>query len=210
MLKTLAGLTLEQMRQDPRQSGTNTLERRVRKQTEQNQIGIAFDHRITETIFLNIYGFGGQRENLQFLASNTWVGLDRDYRGSGLRVGQQMIQTPMPIRWSLSLEHERSLERRKGGSALQGEKIGSLTRNEDQASHSQQAVWIAHADVAERLSIFGGFRYGLIELTANDFYLDDRQDGSGRVSYRQSSPVLGFQHWLTPDQQLFVSTVQRL
>jgi len=201
-----AGLTLEQTRQDPRQAGTNTFERRVRKQTEQNQLGVTFDHRVTETIFLNIYGYGGQRDNLQFLASNTWVGLDRDFRGSGLRLGQQMTDAPFPIRWSLSLERESALERRQGGGALQGEKIGGLTRNEDQASLSQQAVWITQADVAERLSIFWGVRFGRIELTAKDFYLEDRQDGSGRVLYRQSSPVLGFQHWVTPNQMLFVST----
>jgi len=201
-----AGLSLEQLRQDPRQAGTNTRERRVRKETAQEQLGVSFDHRLLNRFDFSLYGFAGTRDNLQYLASNSWIGLDRDYEGLGIRLAQRLALASIPVRWSLSLEHERSSERRQAGAALLGEKIGDLTRNEDQRAVSAQAVLIAQADLSERYSVYGGIRHGSVTLSAKDYFLSDRQDGSGEVRYQQTSPVLGIQRWLSRDQQIFLST----
>ena len=200
-----AGLTLDQFKKDPRQAGTNTLERRVRKQTAQDQLGLAFDYRLHKDTDLSVYTFAGRRENLQYLVSNNWIGLDRDYQGLGTRLSRRTSALSIPIRWSLSVERESSDERRQSGSSLLGEKQGDLSRNEVQSAVSEQAVLIAHADVSERFSVFGGIRHGKVSLRANDNFLSDGQDGSGKVSYQQTSPVLGVQHWLNRDQQLFLS-----
>ncbi|NDA33233.1 MAG: TonB-dependent receptor [Betaproteobacteria bacterium] len=206
--KDPAGLSLEQLRLDPRQAGTNTVERNVRKQTSQDQLGLAVDHRLSDAMDLNVYGYIGTRDNLQYLASNSWVGLDRSYQGLGLRFNHRMVLREIPIRWSLSLERENSEERRQSGSANLGEKVGGLTRDEDQRAQSEQAVWIAQADLSERWSAFGGLRHGTVRLSAQDYYLSDRQDGSGEVKFRQTSPVIGIQHWLGRNQQLYLSTAR--
>ncbi|MFZ9712239.1 MAG: hypothetical protein ACO3A7_12640, partial [Burkholderiaceae bacterium] len=62
-----AGLNLEQLRLDPRQAGTNTIERRVRKETAQEQLGVSFDHRLLNRFDFSLYGFSGTRDNLQYL-----------------------------------------------------------------------------------------------------------------------------------------------
>lgn len=201
-----AGLNLEQLRQDPRQAGTNTIERRARKETAQEQLGLSLEHRFFNNFDLSLYGFGGTRDNLQYLASNNWIGLDRAYGGLGIRLGQRLSFDSVPLQWSLSLEHERSSERRQAGAALIGEKFGDLTRNEDQRAVSAQAVLIAQADLSERYSVYGGMRHGSVTLSAKDYFLSDRQDGSGEVRFQQLSPVLGIQHRLSRDQQIFLST----
>ena len=201
-----AGLNSDQLRLDPRQAGTNTLERRVRKETAQDQLGLAIDHQLFDRWDLSLYGFAGSRDNLQYLASNSWIGLDRAYQGLGLRLSNRFAMGPVPVQSSLTFEHERSNERRQAGSALLGEKLGDITRDEDQRAVSAQVVWIVQADLSENYRIYGGVRNGSIRLSAKDYFLNDRQDGSGEVRYQQTSPVLGIQHWLGRNQQIFLST----
>ena len=81
------GLTAAQLH-DPRAAGTLARERRTRKTVSQEQIGAVLEHRLADGLQLQGRVFAGQRENLQYQAGNTWIGLDRRYHGLGLQLHQ--------------------------------------------------------------------------------------------------------------------------
>ena len=127
-----AGLTAEQMASDREQAGVNTVERRVRKITSQEQLGSTIRHQDSVGRTWEGRLYAGQRENLQYQASNQWVGLNRDFYGVGLSGSENKNLGTIPVRLMGGIEFDYSKERRQAGTALLGEKVGgSLARNED-------------------------------------------------------------------------------
>lgn len=184
------GLTATQLAQDATQAGTNATSRRTRKITEQNQLGASLTHELDSGRSLTARLYYGTRDNLQFLATNNWVGLARDYYGAGLQYNQQTRIGGKPVAWVAGYEFDHSRERRQSGGASSGEKTGAITRNEDNQAESSDLFVQATALVAERWSMTGGLRQSTVRIVSDDYFLSNG-DGSGNVSYQATNPVLG-------------------
>ena len=81
-----AGLTAAQLASDAEQAGTQTVARRVRKITRQNQRGASLTHALDATRSITTRAYYGERDNLQFQANSFWVGLDRNYHHGPVKV----------------------------------------------------------------------------------------------------------------------------
>lgn len=79
------GLTAAQLAANLQQAGTNAASARVRKTTQQNQLGTSVKYTLDSDRSLTARAYYGTCENLQYQANNVWVGLDRDYYGAGLQ-----------------------------------------------------------------------------------------------------------------------------
>jgi iron complex outermembrane receptor protein len=187
------GLTAAQLAADPTQAGANALAQRTRKITRQNQLGTSLTHEIDRDSSLTARLYFGTRDNLQYLASGNWVGLDRHYYGTGLQYNAQTRIGSTPLRWVTGYEFDLAKERRQGGASSSGEKTpGSLTRDEDNQSQNSDVFAQGTALLSERWSLTGGLRHSTVRLRSEDYYFaGGSPDGSGAVRYSATNPVLG-------------------
>ncbi len=186
------GLTRTQLTADPTQAGNSSVEKMTRKVVLQNQLGSSIQYAVDTNNTLTGRAYYGTRDNLQYLASTTWVGLNRTYYGAGLQYNGRAQWQGTPVEWATGYEFDKSSERRQGGLSLLGEKkAGSLTRDEDNQAQNSDFFIQGTAHVSEYISIVGGVRQSNVAFNSNDNYLLDAKDGSGNASFSASSPVLG-------------------
>ena len=183
---------------NPSAAGNNAIARNTRKTVKQDQLGLVLDHQIDRELSLMARVYGGTRNNLQYQALNTWVGLDRRYDGWGVQLKGKNLLQAVPFEWVVGIDKDFAGEQRQGGAAAAGQQSGGPTRNEwNQASNQDffaQANWF----VAERWTLTTGIRSSRVDLTSRDDYLSDG-NGSGTVQYKATSPVLGLT-WHVTDQ----------
>lgn len=191
------GLTAAQLAANPQQAGTNTAgtktvsELRVRKTVLQNQVGASLQHAIDADRSVTARLYSGTRDNLQYQAANTWVGLNRIYSGMGLQYNEQRKMGATPVRWVAGYELDRSREYRQGGAVANGEKSGPITRSEDNQAENSDLFAQGTALVTEKFSVTGGVRYSTVRFVSDDYYLGDGRNGSGNTSFSATNPVLG-------------------
>ncbi len=203
------GLTAAQLAANPRQAGTNSAgtisasDLRVRKTVLQNQLGSSLTHVIDPDRSVTARAYYGTRDNLQFQAANTWVGLNRDYYGLGLQYNAQVKMSETPVRWVAGYEFDRSREKRQGGAAALGEKTNTTRDEINQAENSDLFVQ-ATALVSEKISLIGGLRYSTVRLISDDNFLSDG-NGSGNTSFSAASPVLGMTYHASDSVNLYAN-----
>ena len=199
------GLTTAQLAANPTMAGTNAISAKVRKITSQSQLGSAVTHVLDGDNSVSARVYYGSRDNLQFQANSFWVGLNRSYYGAGLQYNQQTRIAGRPVVWAAGYEFDFSRERRQGGAAPGGEKTpGSFNRDEDnQASNSD---WFAQATTrfGEGISVVTGLRASAVRFNSEDYFLSNG-NGSGGVSYRSTSPVLGLTYSATDYLNLYAN-----
>jgi iron complex outermembrane receptor protein len=197
------GLTLSQL-SSPSQAGTNAIARNTRKTVRQDQLGLVLDHQIERDLSLMARVYGGTRDNLQYQALNTWVGLNRRYDGWGLQLkGKGQLQD-IPFEWVAGVDKDFAGEQRQGGAAAAGQMNGAITRDEWNQASNQDFFAQANWWVAERWTLTTGIRNSRVDLRSRDDYLADG-NGSGAVQYRATNPVLGLTWHVTDQWNLYVN-----
>ena len=185
------GLTRQQLIDDPTQAGNNAVVKFTRKVVLQNQLGSSIKYAVDADNAFTARVYYGTRENLQYLAATTWVGLNRTYYGTGLQYNGRAEWQGTPIEWAAGYEFDKSTERRQGGLSLLGEKrAGSLTRDEDNEAQNNDFFVQATAHVSEQISLVGGLRQSNVTFNSSDYYITDGI-GSGTAKFSATSPVLG-------------------
>jgi iron complex outermembrane receptor protein len=199
------GLTAKQLDINPQQAGTNAVSASVRKITSQNQLGSAMTYTLDADRYLTARAYFGVRENLQYQANSAWVGLNRDYYGAGLQYNEKTSLLGRPVRLAAGYEFDYSTERRQGGGATNGQQtLGSLTRNEDNRSQNSDFFVQATTLATDSISVVTGVRSSTVSFTSQD-YIPTPVDGSGAVTYRANSPVLGLTYHATDQLNLYAN-----
>jgi len=202
------GLTRTQLNADPTQAGNNSIEKFTRKVVLQNQLGSSVKYAVDADNAVTARAYYGTRENLQYLATTTWVGLNRTYFGTGLQyTGRAQLQGT-PIEWAAGYEFDKSSERRQGGVSLLGEKkAGSLTRDEDNEAQNNDFFVQASAHVSEQISLVGGLRQSNVSFNSKDYIpaTGADKDGSGSTNFTATSPVLGLTWHANDDLNIYAN-----
>ena len=182
------GLAIDKLN-TPRIAGTSAISAGTRKTVHQEQVGWVMNHQIEGDLKLNTRMYRGDRSNLQYQSSNTWVGLERQYFGLGANL-QGQRDGAVPVLWTVGVDADQSGEQRQGGTTASGQISGVPNRNEwNQANTTDlfaQANWL----LSESYTLVTGTRNTKARLRSKDQYLSDG-DGSGEVTYRATNPVLG-------------------
>ncbi len=208
------GLTAAQLASNPQMAGNYAATASVRKITSQNQIGSAMTYTLDADRTVTARAYYGVRENLQYLAPATsvatrkWVGLNRDYYGAGLQYNEKTSLAERPVRLAVGYEFDYSTERRQGGEATNGQQTpGSLTRNEDNRSQNSDFFAQATTLVTDNISVVTGVRSSTVSFTSKDYMPSTTPDpdGSGAVTYRATSPVLGLTYHATDRLNLYAN-----
>jgi iron complex outermembrane receptor protein len=205
------GLTRAQMNADPRQVAATALQFNTRKSAAQNQLGAAYDMRLSDWT-LNVSAYGGHRTVRQYLAiplatqavathSGGVVDLGRDYGGVALRAARDFGTLTL----SFGGEYETFTERRKGFFNVNGD-IGGLKRDEDdyvsQSGLYAQGEW----RFAERWIALAGIRASRVEFKVSDYFIvPGNGDDSGRKRYSATTPTAGLLFRLAPATSLYAT-----
>ena len=200
------GLTAAQLAANPAQAGTNAVSRGIRKVVLQNQLGSSLVHTIDTDRSVTARVYYGTRDNLQYQTTGTtggWVGLNRDYYGTGLQYNAQTRLGDKPVKWVMGYEFDHSSETRQGGVAALGEKK-SITRNEDNQAENSDLFAQATTLVSDQVSLVTGLRYSTVRFNSDDHYLSDG-NGSGAMSYQATSPVLGVTYHASDSLNLYAN-----
>jgi iron complex outermembrane receptor protein len=206
------GLSAAQVAANPRQAVTSSASNPptaaslfVRKITSQNQLGSSATYTLDADRSVTARAYYGVRENLQYQATGNWVGLNRDYYGAGLQYNEKTSLVGRPVRLAAGYEFDYSTERRQQGGATSGQKTpNSLTRNEDNRSQNSDFFVQATTLATDNISVITGLRSSTVNFTSQD-YIPTPVDGSGAVTYRASSPVVGLTYHATDRLNLYAN-----
>ncbi|MDI9331204.1 MAG: TonB-dependent receptor [Alphaproteobacteria bacterium] len=193
-------------------AGIRSVEGGVRKTVHQEQVGWVMNHRIQGDLSLSTRLYRGDRSNLQYQAGTgssanegTWVGLQRQYHGLGAQL-QGRHDAAIPVLWTAGLELDQSGEQRQGGASLSGQINGLPNRNEWNQANTQDVFVQANWLLSDHYTLVTGVRNSSVKLRSADQYLIDRVDGSGRVTYHATNPVLGLTWHTSPQINLYANT----
>ncbi len=192
----------------------------TRKSVAQTQLGMAFEQALGGGHKLELMGYGGQRQVVQYqsipVSSQTGpnnlgssggvIDLDRDYWGWNARWRHQGDWQGGRLSLSAGLASDHQSDQRKGYENFIGSTLGvqgKLRRDEvNRASTLDpyvQAEWRS-----KDLTLMGGVRQTRTEYTSSDRYLSNGDD-SGRKTFQATLPVVGVRWQWTPAVQAFAS-----
>jgi iron complex outermembrane receptor protein len=203
--KDALGLTVAQLAANASQAGTNALTTRTRKSVKQEQVGMVAEHIVDSDLKLQGRVYGGTRSNLQYQSSSLWTGLERQFEGLGLQAsGKAHVFDAQRMNWVVGVDIDHAQEQRQGGATSIGEKTGALTRNELNEASNRDYFAQANWSVGERYTLTTGARQSNVTLKSRDD-MTTGVDGSGSVTYKATSPVLGLTWHAQDNLNLYIN-----
>lgn len=211
------GLTKAQADANPRQVDASAITFNTRKSIRHDQEGLVYEQRINGTDTLRALGYIGNRVVTQFQAfqggSNTTidkfsggvVNFNRDFGGLGLRWTHSTRMADEPFTLVAGVDHDRSTERRKGFTNMNGT-AGVLKRDEDDKVTSTNVYLQGEWLFSPRWLLSVGLRNSRVRFNSGDhFVIGVNPNDSGAVDYTNTSPVLGLLFHLTPAANLYAN-----
>lgn len=218
------GLTRAEFETNPKLTSALALDYNTRKTVSQTQLGLAFEQALGNGHKLELMGYGGQREVVQFQSilpsaqaaprsSGAVIDLNRDYWGVNARWRHERDWQGGRLSLSAGLAADHQSDQRKGfenytGPANSPTAIGVQGKlRRDEVNRAQtldpylQAEWRT-----QDWTLMGGVRQTRTEYQSTDHYiLGINGDDSGRKTFQATLPVLGVRWQLNPSVQAFAS-----
>jgi iron complex outermembrane receptor protein len=213
------GLTRAEFDTNPKLTSALALDYNTRKTVSQTQLGLAFEQALGNGHKLELMGYGGQREVVQFQSilpsaqgaprsSGAVIDLNRDYWGVNARWRHERDWQGGRLSVSAGLAADHQSDTRKGFENFIGTTIGVQGRlRRDEVNRAQtldpyvQTEWRT-----QNLTLMGGVRQTHTEYESVDRYIQvGNGDDSGRKTYQSTLPVVGLRWQLNPSVQAFAS-----
>ncbi|WP_183958577.1 TonB-dependent receptor domain-containing protein [Chiayiivirga flava] len=214
------GLTRAQLQADPRQAAPAATQFDTRKSVDQTQLGLVYEHAVSADQTLRAMAYAGRRGVEQFLAlpvaaqanplnSGGVIDLAGRYGGTDWRWSWHTELARRPLELSVGLAADRQRQARSGYENFVGDRLGvrgGLRRDErnevGNVDRYAQAFW----QFADRWSLLAGARHSAVRFESRDRYVTAANpDDSGRVDYRETTPVAGLMFSPTQDLRWYVS-----
>ncbi|MGB8856289.1 MAG: TonB-dependent receptor [Burkholderiales bacterium] len=208
------GLTRAQFTANPRQVDPLAITYDTRKNIENKQGGLVYEHRLGVNDTLRLVAYSGTRGITQFLAltpgaqvpatnSGGVVDLDRTFNGANIRWTHQFAA---PLVLTAGVDVDKSKERRSGyenftgtGSAQVLGVQGNLRRSEDDSVENLDPYAQFEWQPTKDWNIVAGVRHSKVKFKSQDYFTAPAAtpggpvngDDSGSVEYTHTNPVLG-------------------
>jgi len=192
----------------------------TRKSVAQTQLGLAFEQALGGGHKLELMGYGGQRQVVQYqsipVSSQTGpnnlgssggvIDLDRDYWGWNARWRHEGDWQRGRLSLSAGVASDDQSDRRKGYENFIGSTLGVQGRlRRDEVNRASTLDPYVQAEWRSKdLTLMGGVRQTRTEYDSTDQYLSNGDD-SGRKTFRATLPVVGVRWQWTPAVQAFAS-----
>jgi iron complex outermembrane receptor protein len=184
----------------------------TRVSRDHTQVGINLEHAFNDNNSINLMAYGGNRNNLQILATNS-LGTNarasqiaRDFYGTDLRWDNKGAVFSKPYTLSFGVNFGESKDARLDTNVLSnGNPISTLNRDEDNDSKNFDQYAQAKLAVFENLDLHAGLRHTKVDLTVKDRALSLIGNNSGSVSYAKTTPVIGATWKVLPTLNLYAN-----
>ena len=200
------GLTAAQFAADPHSTAAVADQFNTRKSLEQQQGGLIYDMKLTDSQSVRLVGEYGHRDVLQYLSipaatqapvtsAGGVVDLNRKFGGGDARWAWQGDLAGRPLTWVFGASYDRQNELRQGYNNFIGATLGvkgALRRNENNITYDVDAYTQGTWDFAEAWSATLGVRRSEVHFDSEDHYIvGTNGDDSGGTIYNATSPVAG-------------------
>jgi iron complex outermembrane receptor protein len=213
------GLDRAAFNANPEQTNAGALSFNTRKTVSQTQLGLAFEQALGGGHKLELMGYGGQRQVVQYQSITTGaqvpagssggvIDLDRDYWGWNTRWRHEGDWQGGRLSLSAGLASDHQSDKRKGYENFVGSALGVQGKlRRDEVNRAQtldpylQAEWRT-----QELTLMGGVRQTHTEYESTDRYIvGTNRDDSGSKDYTATLPVVGVRWQWSPSVQAFAS-----
>lgn len=213
------GLSRAEFDANPDQTNAGALSFNTRKTVSQTQLGLAFEQALGGGHKLELMGYGGQRQVVQYQSITTGaqvpagssggvIDLDRDYWGWNARWRHDRDWQGGRLSLSAGLASDHQSDKRKGYENFVGSALGVQGKlRRDEVNRAQtldpylQAEWRT-----QDLTLMGGVRQTRTEYESTDRYIvGTNRDDSGSKDYTATLPVVGVRWQWSPSVQAFAS-----
>lgn len=193
------GLTHAAFDRDPRQAVSQATDFDTRKSVQQQQTGLVLEHKLSADDTVSGRVYAGTRKIRQMLAfsgaaatsSGGVIDLDRDYGGVGLQWTRKQHIDRMRLNWTVGIEADGLRETRRGYVNNAGTS-GALRRDENDRARNLDLYGQIDWTFTPQWQAVAGVRMSRVRFTVDDHYITAANpDDSGRVTYRNTSPVIG-------------------
>jgi iron complex outermembrane receptor protein len=203
------GLTLAQMTADRAQAGTGALAQDTRKDIINSQVGVVFEHELSDKDSIRVLGYYGTRDVTQWLgltfAGRGVIDLSRDFNGQDIRWTRRTTLGGNPFMITAGLNNDVMNEGRKGFTNTAGVS-GALGRDEDNQVSNLDPYAQLQLDIGQHWTLDAGVRRSHVKFTTDDnFVTPTNGDDSGSVTYSRTLPVVGVLYKLTPSVNLYAN-----
>ncbi len=213
------GLTWSSFKSTPRGVDPAALTYNTRKSIDHQQGGMTYERRFGENL-LQVTAYLGTRQMTQYQAipkaaqvsprsAGGVVDFDRTFGGVNLRWINVQALGSGRLTTTAGLDYDRSSDDRKGYENFIGNTLGvkgRLRRNEVDTVFSLdpylQTEW-----QNERWVLSAGLRHSRVQVDVEDSYLANGND-SGKLTYTQTTPVMGVVYKVTPAVNLYASAAR--
>ncbi len=213
------GLTAAQFRANPRQVDPTAITFNTRKDIENSQGGLVYEHRLGANDTLRLVGYTGKRNITQFLAltpgaqipvtnSGGVIDLDRKFDGVNTRWTHQF---DAPLALTAGVDFDKSKERRSGYENFVGTGAtqvlgvqGNLRRSEDDSVENLDPYAQIEWQPGKDWNVIAGVRHSKVKFKSQDYYINGANgDDSGSVAFSHTNPVLGVLYKVNPQVNVY-------
>jgi iron complex outermembrane receptor protein len=213
------GLSRAEFDANPDQTNAGALSFNTRKTVSQTQLGLAFEQALGGGHKLELMGYGGQRQVVQYQSITTGaqvpagssggvIDLDRDYWGWNARWRYDREWQGGRLSLSAGVASDLQSDTRKGYENFIGTTLGVQGKlRRDEVNRAQtldpyvQAEWRT-----QDLTLMGGVRQTRTEYESTDRYIvGSNGNDSGNKDYTATLPVVGVRWQWSPSVQAFAS-----
>ncbi len=213
------GLSRAEFDANPDQTNAGALSFNTRKTVAQTQLGLAFEQALGGGHKLELMGYGGQRQVVQYQSITTGaqvpagssggvIDLDRDYWGWNARWRHDSEWQGGRLSLSAGVASDLQSDTRKGYENFIGTTLGVQGKlRRDEVNRAQtldpyvQAEWRT-----QDLTLMGGVRQTRTEYESTDRYVvGSNGNDSGNKDYTATLPVVGVRWQIDPSLQAFAS-----
>ncbi|KQP18747.1 TonB-dependent receptor [Pseudorhodoferax sp. Leaf265] len=214
------GLSRAQWQANPRGVDPAALRFDTRKNMDQTQAGLVYEHYLSEAHALQATLYGGQRGTTQFQSIPVAVqdnprhpggviDLDRDYAGADLRWTWRTELADAPLSVVAGLAYDGLREDRRGYANFVGSTLGvqgALRRNERNRVNNFDKYLQADWRVTQHWTVNAGLRHSRVRFDSQDRYVVGvNPDDSGQARYGATLPVVGASFAITESLRVYAS-----
>lgn len=209
---------------DPEKVVISAIKSDTRVYRQHTQAGFNIEHAFNANNSIHMMGYVGTRENEQYLALNSTGGgrasiISRDFWGTDIRWNNKGELLSRPYSISAGVTYGKMNDARQdiattNGIKLPTSNINNVNRDEDNISTNFdqyiQAQWSAH----DNIDVHAGIRHTRVRLNVEDSLIGTVtaapatfkfRDGSGSVTHKKTTPVIGAVWKATPTLNLYAN-----
>ncbi len=209
------GLTKAEAFSSPKAVWDRAIGANTRVKRDHTQAGFNLEHHFNQNNDLSLVAYVGERSNLQYLSTGpasrfgVFPGrasqIERDFYGIDAHWNNHGTLLDRPYKFTLGANYGKMEDDRLDINTSDGVINGILNRDEQQTAWNFDQYAQAQWSVLGNVDLHAGVRHTKVQMEVDDHLPLQNGDGSGKVNFEKTTPVIGAVWKLTPALNLYAN-----